>query len=632
MRRLLTRAGLLATAGIGAALALSSTLAMATPESLLPPSFRTPAPAPAPAPSPAPAPAPAASPTPARSPRAAPSPSGTSSPVVQPLPTSPSARSEAGAAPPLPAGLAGRLPSLRELEQMDEDELNALFGLTPEYDVPPGTRRALREVGVIGPGEGGLPTGSLAGQPAALVRAALAATRGPLVSRWGHILLRRALASRLDAPRGMDPVAFATLRAAVLSRLGEHAAARALVQDIDTANYTPALAGVALDAYLATGDVLGICPVAQLRGTLRDDAAWDMAGMLCDAHTGDAREADRQLNRMLGRGKAPRIDVLLARRYAGAAGEGRRAVNIEWDGVDELTPWRHGLARALGVEVPEGLLAAAGSRYALADALIPAVPLPQRVAVADRAAARGLLSAAAMVDLYSQLYADPAIADADREGARTLRQAYVADNAAARLAAMRALWGEGAPYGRQVLTAYAAARLPVAEPLVEEAPRLVASMLAAGLDRNAMRWAGAVPDGGLAWALLALARPGEGGAVSQGSLDRFVSEDDTADQRKAGFLVAGLAGLGRIDAGTAGEMAGQLGIDLARDSAWSRRIDRAGELGNPTLVALLAGLGMQGDSWERMTPRHLFHIVRALDRAGLGAEARMIAAEAVARG
>ena len=631
MRRLLARAGLLATAGIGAALAFSSTLALATPESLLPPSFRTPAPTPAPSPAPAPAPAQSAVPTPARSPRAAPTapPSATSSPVVQPLPGAPSGAAARSAAASLPAGLAGRLPSLRELEQMDEDELDALFGLTPEYDIPPGARRALREVGVIGPGEGGLPTGSLAGQPAALVRAALAATRGPLVSRWGHILLRRALASRLDAPRDMDPVAFATLRAAVLLRMGEYAAARALVQDIDTANYTPALAGVALDAYLGTGDVLGICPVAQLRGTLRDDPAWDMAGMLCDAHTGEAREADRQLNRMLARGEAPRIDALLARRYAGAAGEGRRAVTIEWDGVDELTPWRHGLARALGVEVPEGLLAAGGDRYALADALIPAVPLPQRVAVADRAAARGLLSAAAMVDLYSQLHADPAIAAGDQEAARTLRAAYVAGSAAARLAAMQALWAEGVPYGRQVLTAYAAARLPVSEPLAEEAPRLIASMLAAGLDRNAMRWAGSVPDGGLAWALLALAEPGEDGEVSRGSLDRFIGGDD---QRKARFLVAGLAGLGRIDTDTAGAMAGQLGMDLARESAWSRRIDRAGELGNPALVALLAGLGMQGDSWDRMTPRHLFHIVRALDRSGLGAEARMIAAEAVARG
>jgi hypothetical protein len=53
---------------------------------------------------------------------------------------------------------------------------------------------------------------------------------------------------------------------------------------------------------------------------------------------------------------------------------------------------------------------------------------------------------------------------------------------------------------------------------------------------------------------------------------------------------------------------------------------------NPTLVALLAGLGMQGDGWDKMTPRYLYHIVGALNRVGLEGEARMIAAEAVARG
>ena len=50
------------------------------------------------------------------------------------------------------------------------------------------------------------------------------------------------------------------------------------------------------------------------------------------------------------------------------------------------------------------------------------------------------------------------------------------------------------------------------------------------------------------------------------------------------------------------------------------------------LVVMLAGLGMQGRSWAQMTPLHLYHITAALTRVGLGAEARMIAAEAVARG
>ena len=40
---------------------------------------------------------------------------------------------------------------------------------------------------------------------------------------------------------------------------------------------------------------------------------------------------------------------------------------------------------------------------------------------------------------------------------------------------------------------------------------------------------------------------------------------------------------------------------------------------------------MQGERWDQMTSVHLFHIVRALKQVGLDAEARMIAAEAVAR-
>jgi hypothetical protein len=60
-------------------------------------------------------------------------------------------------------------------------------------------------------------------------------------------------------------------------------------------------------------------------------------------------------------------------------------------------------------------------------------------------------------------------------------------------------------------------------------------------------------------------------------------------------------------------------------------ITRAAEVDNAALVVLLAGLGMQGESWQQMTPRHLYHITAALRRVGLEAEARMIAAEAVAR-
>jgi hypothetical protein len=599
----------------GAALALTSTFALAAPESLLPDSFDDPAPAPAPAPRPAPAPG------------AAPAPSGPSAPVIQPLPGAPSR----GGGLDVEITLPEDFPSLAELEAMEADEIDELLGIKPKFDIPPAARRAVREIGVIGEGEGGFPAGSLDDQPPQLIRAALAANRGRLVSRWGHILLRRALASRLDAPRGMDPVAFAALRASLLNRIGEASAARALVQDVDSANYNTALATAAFDAYLATGDILGMCPVARLKSTLRDDGEWNMIRAICAAYAGEARQAERDLQRILYYGEAPRIDALLAQRFAGAAGEGRRAVNVEWNDVEELTPWRFALSRALGVDLPAGLREGAAARYDIGDVVMPAVPLQERVAAADRAAELGVISSAAMIDLYSQLWAEE-IAGEERSRAVTLREAYVAQDPAARLAAMRELWGDGGNYGRQVLTAYAAARLPVDEALINDAPRIVASMLAAGLDRNAMRWGTAVPEGSEAWALLAVAQPDRRTQVSSGAVQDFIDDDASGEQRKSRFLVAGLAGLGRLDLDSATSLARRLSVNLTRQSAWSQRIDRAAELGNPTLVALLAGLGMQGDGWNKMTARHLFHIVRSLRQVGLESEARMIAAEAVARG
>ena len=76
---------------------------------------------------------------------------------------------------------------------------------------------------------------------------------------------------------------------------------------------------------------------------------------------------------------------------------------------------------------------------------------------------------------------------------------------------------------------------------------------------------------------------------------------------------------------------GKVNASVDGHSRWIDTIDAAAQAGNPALVALLAGLGMQGDGWDKMTPRYLFHIVSALNRVGMNAEARMIAAEAVAR-
>ena len=616
----------LASLGGAASAAVLASLAVAQsgPQSILPPGFDdpvvTPSPTPTPQPGTTPRPAqPGAGAAPALQP-------GAPLPGVQPAPLP-------ADLPPLPTldrEVLARLPSLEELENLSTDEIDELLGLKPKFDIPPGARRALTRVGILSVAEGGLPPAALANQPVSLVRAALAGTKGPLVSRWGHILLRRALASRMAAPDGMEPAEFAALRAGVLNAIGEYTITRALVQDIDTNDWSSALTSEALAAYLATGDITGACPAVRLQGSAREDAEWKMLQAICNAYAGESALAASQLDLALGQGIAPRIDVLLARRFAGAAGRGQRAVEIEWKGVEDLNAWRFGLAHALGEPLPgalvdEALETRGGGYYARAGALLPMLPPAERLRYAPRAASEGILSASALVDLYSQLYADPAAAGPLAAQAAQLREAYTASNPAARIAAMKRLWEVGGAatttdgYGARVLTAYAAARIPASADYAEDAGELIAAMLTAGLDRDAATWRSLVKEGSLGWALIALAQP-QRISVGQGAVDQFAS---ATSGRRAALLAAGLAGLDRFG--------GSLDAGLARQTRWSRLITRAAEVENAALVVLLAGLGMQGDSWQQMTPLHLYHITSALRRVGLEAEARMIAAEAVAR-
>lgn len=625
MRRNATVIAALALAGAAAG-ALSVALASAqdAPTSLLPPGFDDPAPTPTPAPRPS------------------------AAPTVAPTTAAPAAPAAPGAAPAQVPGtvstgpqvsdaeLAG-LPTLEELEDLSTDQLDDLLGLKPQYDIPPAARRSLSRVGVLSPEEGGLPTQALAKQPESLVRAILAGTTGPLVSRWGHILMRRALASRFAAPEGMNPVEFAALRAGVLNRMGEHAVARALVQDVDTGNWDTAMTSQALTAYIASSDIVGACPAVRLQGSVREDPQWEMLQAICNAYAGEGALAGSQLNAAQAERIAPEIDLLLAQRLAGAAGRGRGGTTVTWDDVEELTPWRFAVANAVGETIPEGILEDAidgenGRYYRLAGSYAPMLPLAERARYAETGAAQGVLSSSAMVDLYSQIYADDSITGDAAQRAARLREAYTATDPANRIIAMRGLWGEGdIGFAGQVLTAYAAARIPPARNSNYASGELIASMLTAGLDLDAAAWRGVVDEGSLGWALIALADP-EGGMAGSGAVDTFVDDDDSEDQRKSAFLIAGLAGLGRLSSGDLNSFGNRLDVDFSRQTRWTRVIDRAAEVGNPALVALLAGLGMQGESWAQMTPVHLYHITSALNRVGLEAEARMIAAEAVARG
>jgi len=615
-----------------AAMGASGALAQNGPESLLPPGFDRPAARPTRA-------APAAVAAPGR-PAAAVRDSGPApEPTIaaQSVVDAPSALAHLGAATAVgPVVLPQGITSFEQLIALSPDKLDRLLGLIPKYDIPPGAQRAMTQVGLLDTGEGGMAPQSLAGQSAALVRAVLAGNHGQMVSRWGHILLRRALASRLDAPAEMAPTEFAALRAALLLRMGEGVTARALVQDIDPGNYDPTLTQAAMDAYIATGDFTGFCPVVQLNASARDDAGWQVMRSICQTYGGATATGQSELDRM---GKAKMltgIDFELAQKYAGAVGGARaRAVKIEWDNINDLTPMRHGLTLAVGLTPPDALVAQAGPLYADMTALSPMAGLGLRADAADVAGAAGVLSGAAMVDLYSQIYSDDDISGGPAERALLLRDAYVGVTPADRMAAIQQLWdGSGGPYSRyarMVLTAYAAARLAPSADLNGQSGDLIASMLAAGLDGNAAQWRPVVELGSPGWAQLAVGLTG-GVVIDSGAVESFIGQDKSEGQHRSAMLIAGLAGLGRIKDSDRDSLLGKVNASVAGQTRWTGTIDGAANVNNAALVALLAGLGMQGDSWARMTPRYLYHITSALSRVGMNAEARMIAAEAVARG
>jgi hypothetical protein len=151
----------------------------------------------------------------------------------------------------------------------------------------------------------------------------------------------------------MDPVEFAALRAALLNRMGEAQVARALVQDVDSANYDAALATAAFDAYLATGDVLGMCPVAQLRRTCATTRVGNDAA-ICAAYSAKARtRSASSTGRSTTGSPRDRRAAGAALRRCGGRGPARSEHRVEQRrGAD---PVAHSPSRALGVELPAGL-------------------------------------------------------------------------------------------------------------------------------------------------------------------------------------------------------------------------------------------------------------------------------------
>ena len=561
-----------------------------TPESILPPGFSQPV-----------------------APQPGPSPTGERPPAAQPAGV-PGAPPASGGLTPAPAPSSSASPDA------------AATQAPHEYTLPDYARRSLDRVGLGG--ADGLPPNAFGGADGRFLEMLMRRIDAPIASRWLSIALRRALVSAVNTPGHVNGADFAAERAWLLVRMGEAASARAVVQGVDPDNATPKLIQVTMQAALATGDPAAMCPYVDSGLSKTREAGWVLARAMCYGMAGEPGQAGAGIDAARRRGIGRGIDLSLAEKVVGAGAQGRRAVTIEWPGVDRLTAWRWGLSAATGVEVPEDMMATVGPQVRYWRALAPVYTAAQRASDADLAAAQGVLSNVAMVDLYGEVDDFDDTSSAASGIARDLRAAYTGATATDRLSALKALWDEPksarGKYGRLVLTARAAARLRPADG-AEEADRLVAAMLTAGFDSDVQRWAGTVKRGGDAWAMVMLADPRRG---EVGLSD--VSAYSASDAKEAMFF-AGMAGLGRLSAGDVSRGAGDYEVDLGRNDAWTRAIDAAARADQPGTVLLLCAAGMQTADWRGVRPDMLFRMVAALRATGLEGYGRMIAAEAIAR-
>lgn len=580
------------------AVALWPALAQRSPESILPPGFSQPEPA---------APAAPKGDEPARP--AAPG---------APAPVAPSAVS-----PAPDAGLDGGLDGLVE------DVSNTQTAeVAPLVDLPAQARRSLDAVGLLQTDGGGFGAETFGKTDGRYLSTLMQRIKAPVASRWVSILLRRALLSQSASPAQVNGADWVADRALLLLRMGEADMASALVARVDSDNFTAQLDAVAMQAALATGDPSSLCSIVGAAASRSDQPSWPLAQAMCSGLSGESGTASALVDKVRDDGDARGIDVLLAEKVVGASTNSRRSVSIQWDGVDQLTAWRFGLASATGVAVPPALFDKGEPQYTAWLARSPLISGADRVAAAEKAAAFGVFSSAALVDFVGGVWDETDSSDRSGSLGELLRSAYSADGESARLAAMREIWGDGA-YGRQILTARAASELPVSKDFSsDDSDRLIASMMSAGLDIQAVRWANTVSSGSLGWAMLAVGAPRPMAGIDSSGVDSIAGGED---DRKKKFLLAGLAGLGRLPLDQANSLAQSYDVPIGRADSWTRAIDTAAASGERGTVILLAATGMQTREWRYVPPAYLYHIVAALRRVGLEPEARMIAVEALTR-
>lgn len=566
-------------------------------------------------------------------------------PTRKPEGDTPKARTPDDSRPAQPAttsaaSVEGSSPSVAAVAPKNDEDSSEEDSETPVLlvDIPPQVRRSTAVVGLLGKTDGDMGAKAFAGINGAYLAKVLNHIEAPIASRWASIVLRRALLSKAETPTGIEGADWVAARAALLVRMGEAVNARSLVQSVDVDQYTPALYATGMQASLASADPAALCPMTEGVDRENKDTNWTLSRAICSAFSGESSLASAQLDRARSRKGESNSDVLFAEKVVGAASNTRRAVTVNWDEIKSVDTWGFGMATATGVEIPERIMQKLPPRVRVWRAQAPLLSYGSRLPDAERAAAVGVLSSAALVDFYGAAFDETDPGERGGKPYDLLRQAFIGETQGDRVSALNRVWsldslGEWQRYARQIATARLAATIRPADDFAADASKLLSAMFAAGLDVQAAAWAPVVTNGNVAdaWGLLAVGTPRGLTGVSESRIDDFGSASTDNGELRSRFLFAGLAGLGRVPAGDMASMAEKFDVAVGKRSAWSDALDEAVKRKSPGAVAILCAVGLQSSRWSDVPPAQLYRVVSALRNVGLEAEARMIAVEAVTR-
>jgi hypothetical protein len=534
-------------------------------------------------------------------------------------------------------GDPGASPDEGGVQVVTPPSLQPQQSVQPPIEYPGWARRDPWVVGKLDPAARGLGENPWGDGSGAFLSTLMRRMQTPIASRWVHIAVRDALLARARAPRDVNPIDWVAERSWLLLRMGEADGAAMLVDGVDTDRFTPKMVQVAVQTRLANGDVAGLCP---LESGIRkyEPRIRQFVQAMCAALAGDSDSASAQIDNARRFGRIGGIDLSLAQKVVGAAGSGR-AATIDWQPVDSLSAWRFGLSAATGMMPPDKLMSSASPRLRAFAARAPLYSPQDRLNSALVAGGLGVFSSQSLVDLYSAIYDSTDPSDLPSTDAWQLRQSFVGKDAKIRVDAIRHMLSIGKAglqkEAARALVARAATLVTPDSKLATDAPELISAMLAAGYDQAAARWIPAVngmddEQTDRCWAMLALSAPNIAD-VSSSRVSAFIRRDKSPNKVRSGFLVAGLAGLGRISTDEANSLNRSYGLRLGTNTSWTQMIDSSAGRGQAGTVLVLTGTGFQTPSWNKVPASHLYHAIAALKRTGQDFTARMIAAEALSR-